>query len=230
MKLPVPLAAGAIALAAAAALLHPKRPQPATAFQQTSSASTLPAQRATRAGSRVVVYVAGEVRRPGVYTLASGTRVQDALHAADGPSSGADLLAINLAEPVTDGEKVLVPQKGSLSSAEIAGLAGGSPTSAGSSLLVRRHRRGDVSAGATAAFGHRSRRSHKTPPAQPIDLNAADETQLEQLPGIGPSLASRIVTFREVNGPYHSVDELLDVAGMTDRRLQDIDPYVTVRN
>jgi competence protein ComEA len=73
------------------------------------------------------------------------------------------------------------------------------------------------------------RRHRKPPPAAPIDLNAADATQLQDLPGVGPSLAERIVAFRDVNGPFRSTDELLNVAGMTDRRLDAISPYVVAR-
>ncbi len=67
------------------------------------------------------------------------------------------------------------------------------------------------------------------PPVSDVDLNTADESELETLPGIGPSLASRIVTFREVNGPFASPDDLLDVSGMTEARLNAIQPYVTTR-
>ena len=63
----------------------------------------------------------------------------------------------------------------------------------------------------------------------PVDLNTADAAQLESLPGIGPSLADRIVAYRAINGPFASVDDLLDVNGITDTRLQDISPYLVVR-
>ena len=60
-------------------------------------------------------------------------------------------------------------------------------------------------------------------------MNAADEATLETLPGIGPSLAERIVAFRDLNGPFASSDELLDVGGMTAGKVDAISPYVTFR-
>jgi competence protein ComEA len=66
------------------------------------------------------------------------------------------------------------------------------------------------------------------PAAAPIDLNAADAQALASIPGIGPTLAARIVEFRRINGPFASLDELADVAGMTQRRIDAMSAYVTV--
>ncbi len=62
-----------------------------------------------------------------------------------------------------------------------------------------------------------------------VDLNRADAETLATLPGVGPGLAERIVAFRTANGPFASPDELLDVAGFTDRRLDAVLPYVAAR-
>lgn len=80
------------------------------------------------------------------------------------------------------------------------------------------------------APARRKRKSRKTaaPPATPIDLNAADERALAAIPGIGPTLASRIVEYRRINGPFASLDELADVAGMTQRRIAAMSAYVMV--
>lgn len=74
------------------------------------------------------------------------------------------------------------------------------------------------------------RKAPSPPPLQPIDLNAADENALASIPGIGPTLASRIVEFRRLNGPFGSLDELADVAGMTQRRIDAMADYVTINN
>ena len=62
-----------------------------------------------------------------------------------------------------------------------------------------------------------------------MDVNAADADTLATVPGIGPGLAARIVAFREANGPFATVDELLDVSGITDHRLDALLPYVVAR-
>jgi competence protein ComEA len=82
---------------------------------------------------RLVVYVVGAVRRPGVYRLAEGTRVEDAVGRAGGPTRAADLTAVNLAAPLADGEQVLVPGRipGPVAAAEGAPVPGGASGSAG---------------------------------------------------------------------------------------------------
>jgi competence protein ComEA len=68
----------------------------------------------------------------------------------------------------------------------------------------------------------------KSPPASPIDLNAATAAQLEQIPGIGPSTAASIVKMREKSGRFHRVEDLLAIHGISAARLDRIRPYVYV--
>ena len=64
--------------------------------------------------------------------------------------------------------------------------------------------------------------------ARPVDLNTADSAALETVPGIGKSLSQRIVAFREKNGPFQSVDDLLKVQGVGEKSIQKLRPYLTV--
>jgi comEA protein len=64
--------------------------------------------------------------------------------------------------------------------------------------------------------------------SKPVDINAAASDDLEAVPGIGKSLATRIVAFREKNGAFKSVDELLKVQGIGEKSLEKLRPYVTV--
>jgi competence protein ComEA len=61
-----------------------------------------------------------------------------------------------------------------------------------------------------------------------VNLNTADETALDSLPGVGPVTAQAILTWREENGGFHSVDELLEVSGIGDATLAKLAPYVTL--
>jgi competence protein ComEA len=86
---------------------------------------------AEAAPTSALVHVVGAVRRPGVYRLAAGLRVQDAIRRAGGARAGADLQAINLAAKVADAQQVVVPRRGSTASAAAAG--GGADAGAGAS-------------------------------------------------------------------------------------------------
>ncbi len=176
-------------------------------------AQTQAAPAAQPSGARLVVYVTGEVRHPGVYTLPASARADAALAAAGGSTAAADLVAVNLAEHLSDGEAFVVPPKGSPAEPPLPGA---------------RHRSRGSRGGRGAARVARGR-VHKAPPAASIDLNSANTADLERLPGIGPSLAERIVAFREQSGRFSRVDDLLDVAGMNERKLDEIAPYVVAR-
>jgi competence protein ComEA len=153
----------------------------------------------TAAESRVVVDVAGKVRRPGIRTLPAGARVADALAAAGGARPGVNLSSLNLARVLTDGEQVLVGAPGA---------AGPATGSAGSGAV------GDGSTGSS--------------PAVLVNLNTADQATLESLPGVGPVTATAIVAWRTENGGFTAVDQLLDVSGIGEVTFAEVAPLVTL--
>ena len=150
-------------------------------------------------GPGVVVDVEGKVARPGVRTLPMGSRVIDALAAAGGALPGTDLSALNQARVLVDGEQVLV------GITPPPGPAGASPGRGG---------KGKARAG--------------TAQIEPVRLNSAAVEDLEQLPGIGPALAQRVVDYRTENGPFHSVEELKQVSGFGGQRYLVIAPLLTL--
>lgn len=171
------------------------------------------AHASSRLGSGpALVYVAGEVRAPGVYALAPGARVRDAVAKAGGLRGSADAVAVNLAAHVADGDEIVVPPLGAASARATRAVS----RKAGRTGGARRARKRGRHHGAAA------------PPAL-VDLNRADAETLATLPGVGPGLAERIVAFRDANGAFASPDELLDVAGFTERRLDAVLPFVVAR-
>lgn len=149
-------------------------------------ADALTAERSPGGGrtAQVLVQVAGEVTRPGVYRVTGGARVQEAVERAGGLTSRADQAGINLVARVQDGQQIVVPRKGADAPAAGAG-----------------------SAGAGASQG-------------PVSLSSATAAQLETLDGIGPTLAKRIVDYRQAHGGFRSIDELRQVQGIGEKRFE----------
>ncbi len=159
-----------------------------------------------------VVHVSGAVARPGVVALPAGARVRDAVHAAGGMTGAAEADRINLARPVADGEQVWVPVAGQEEPETVGPGSGGSPGPVA----------GGAGPGSPAGAG-------SGPLAQEIqvDLNTADQAGLEELPGVGPVTAGRILAWREEHGQFSSAEELLEVSGIGERTLEELRPHVT---
>jgi competence protein ComEA len=149
-------------------------------------------------GRPLVVYVAGEVRTPGVYRVPAGSRADAAVQQAGGMTRRGDGTAVNLAAPVRDGQQIVVPRRGAAAAAGPAAGAGGVPA-------------GTAAPGAAGAA-----------PAQPISLSTATAAQLDTLDGIGPTLAARIIQYRDSHGGFRSVEELRQVDGIGDKRFESL--------
>lgn len=173
-----------------------------------------PAAETSAAPAELVVSVVGLVQRPGLVKLAPQSRVADAIEKAGGARNGADLLSLNLAQPLRDGDQVLVgfadPAGGPQMRSAVVAVdgAGGSP---------------QPSAGTTA--------SASPPPSaggDQVNLNTASESELDTLPGVGPVTAAAIIAWRQANGSFTSVDQLAEVDGIGPARLEKLKDRVTV--
>jgi competence protein ComEA len=158
-------------------------------------AAAKPSRPEARSGERIWVHVAGAVRRPGLYRVARDARAGVAVDAAGGVARRADLRAVNLAAPVRDGQQIVVPARGERPTA--AAQPGGGP---------------GPSADSGSATG--------TPPAAgaKVKLSTATVEQLDALDGIGPTLAQRIIEWRDAHGGFRSVDQLREVDGIGEKR------------
>jgi competence protein ComEA len=166
----------------------------------------------------VTVHVVGQVQRPGVFTMPAGSRVSDAVAKA-GVRTGADLAAINLARPLVDGEQLRVPRPGEvLAGGPGTGGAGTGGTAAGGAGVGGAG--GGAAAGGATATGAGA--------SGPVNLNSATAAQLEDLPGVGPVLAQRIIDWRTEHGRFASVDELGEVSGIGEKIFATLQPKVTV--
>lgn len=167
-----------VAVAAMVVLQIPRRP----ALQVTAPSSP-------QVAPSIKVHVTGAVLSPGVVQLPADARIDDALKAAGGVSPSADMDLLNLASPLKDGQRVVIPEKGV-------------PTQPPSSLPATQP---PAASGAT----------QPPLPGSPastglVNLNTANQKELEALPGIGPVTAQKILDYRQSHGGFRAIEELRD--------------------
>jgi len=146
----------------------------------------------------VVVEVRGEVEAPGVYELSPGARLQDAIAAAGGLTRDADLSTVNLARRLRDGELIAILARPAPGGTPMVPIAGASEAGVTEDPRVR------------------------------INVNTATADELEALPGVGDVMAARIIAYREQNGPFRSLDDLIHVQGISDRTIDGFRELVTI--
>lgn len=191
----------AVAIIVSGVILLITRPEPVsiTILPPEPTATPLP----TNTPSPLIIYVTGAVVQSGaVITVPAGSRVQDAVALAGGATGGADLTRVNLADTLRDGDQVHVPVVGELPNAVGAGVVDPNAAVAGELNL------------ATPGGGNL------------VGLNSATSEELQTLPRIGPSIAARIIEYRELNGPFTSLDDLDNVSGIGPATLEQLAPLV----
>ena len=150
--------------------------------------------------SPFMVYVTGAVMNPGTYNLPVNSRVRDAIQAAGGLSSESDITSLNLAAFLQDGERVWIPLR-----------VNNSPVS-------------------SPEHACDCKTATPAPPTSdnPLNINIATEAELDLLPGIGSIKAAAIVTYRQQNGPFTTIDEIQNVPGITAAIFANIKDLITV--
>ena len=152
----------------------------------------------------VVVYVCGAVVNPGVYELSEGSRIDDALAAAGGFSEDADRTYVNLAARLSDGSKLQIPTISETSDEALA-------------KEIESFDKGDngYKSGASDGGGL-------------ININTASQTELATLPGIGEGIAGKIIKYRDENGSFKSIEDIMKVSGIKDKLFSKIKDQITV--
>ena len=150
--------------------------------------------------AEVYVDVDGAVARPGVYRLKDGARVSQAIDAAGGLTAEADVTGLNRASKVADGQKIYVPKVGDQQTVAADGGADGGAV---------------LASGANDVAGL-------------VNINTASAAELQTLSGIGPSMAQSIIDERTQNGAFASVDDLMRVSGIGEKKLAKIKDCICV--
>ena len=162
----------------------------------------------------ILVHVDGAVQRPGVYELPPGSRLGEAVEAAGGLRLGANSQVVNLAAKLKDGDKVVIPLEGT----PAVNLLPGDGEEKGGKGLTGNNQNQEPS-------------GNDSSPAEtlrPVNINTATLDELQTLPGIGPTRAEQIVVYREANGGFDSIEELIDVPGIGQVTYNNLKEWITV--
>ncbi len=155
----------------------------------------------------VIIHITGSVKNPGIVKLKEGSRIEDAIESAGGLTENADITKVNLAYVVEDGTKIKIPS----ASEEDIGDEDIIDSKSGDNIIIEEN---------TVPSNNST---------QTININKATEKEFETLPGIGPSLASKIIEYRNQNGKFESIEDIKNVNGIGDNKYEKIKDLITVK-
>lgn len=156
----------------------------------------------------IIVHVTGEVNSPGVVEVEKGARVIDAVNKANGFTEEADTEKVNLAYELTDGVKVYIPSKNENEE---------------TSIYTQKYITTDSGDNVSTEENDMKKTTNSL-----VNINEATQTELETLPGIGPSIALKIISYREENGNFSSVDDIKNVSGIGDSKFESIRELICI--
>ena len=154
----------------------------------------------------VIIHITGSVKNPGIVKLKDGSRIEDAIEAAGGLTENADITNVNLAYVLDDGVKIRIPSITDEKNGDEQILEEGS----GENIIEETN----MTLGAST---------------KEVNINKATETELQSLPGIGASLASRIIEYRNQNGKFSTIEDIKNVNGIGDSKYDNIKDFITVK-
>ena len=162
----------------------------------------------------IYVDVCGAVANPGVFQLAAGSRVFQAIEAAGGYLPEAALTCVNRAGVLTDGQQLYIltqeeMERQGLDPAEMAGASDGQMN-------------GSAGTGQNTGMTAQVQQDNK------ININTADEAQLTTLTGIGATRAQAIIAYREENGPFVAIEDIMNVQGIKEGTFAKIKDEIVV--
>ncbi len=158
----------------------------------------------------MAVHVIGAVPRPGLYKFPEGARVQDAIDAAGGALADANMDALNLAALLEDGQQLEIPYQ-----------AGTEPTDSASTFDLPSSGNGNATDEPT------NDNSNDASSEDLVNINTASLDELDTLPGIGPTTAQKIIDYRDENGPFSTIEDIMNVSGIGPATFEDIQAMIT---
>lgn len=164
------------------------------------------------------VHICGEVRNPGVYEMEMGSRIFQAVELAGGFTEEADKDCLNMALEIKDGMKITVPSRQEMEEARVTALGQWIEMPEDSCP-------GTGNPGSTGADGDDLAGS-----SQKVNLNTASKEELMTLRGIGEARAEDIIRYRQEQGSFQAVEEIMNVSGIKEAAFQKIKDSITVQD
>lgn len=181
-----------------------------------SNIETVESKSENSKNEKIYVYVTGEVNNPGVFVLPCGSRISDAIDYAGGVTQNADIMKVNLVYMLQDGIKVNIPSSKELKNNpnfEYITMSSGDEKN---------------DSNIKSSLSTSDSKNESAFKISNVNINTATQTELETLPGIGPSLALKIINYRKENGKFKSIEELKNVSGIGDNKYEEIKKYIYI--
>ena len=153
----------------------------------------------------IAVHITGEIKKPGVVKLKEGSRIEDIIKAAGGLTENADITNVNLAYVVEDGVKIRIPSVKDETTEDENYIMEGS----GKGVIISDENQGNSNG--------------------LININTATQVELEELPGVGASISSRIVDYRSKNGKFKTIEDIKNVTGIGESKFEKIKDFIKVK-
>ena len=176
--------------------------------------------------NKIYVYVTGEVNCPGVVLLNEGSRIVDAINAAGGTTTNANVSKVNLVYVLEDGMKLNIPNDNDLkNNSNFEYITMNSGDGGNNDYYASGSSEGSSSNTNSENYSSGNRGGGKK--YSVVNINTATQTELETLPGIGPSLALKIITYRKEIGRFSSIDQIKEVSGIGESKFESLKDYIT---
>lgn len=167
-------------------------------LEKTSNAEEQEDEEKDKEEEKIIIHITGEVEEGGVIELEKGARISDAIEEAGGTTEEADLSNVNLAYSLSDGQKIKIPNINEENKETIV------EEKAGEDIIIE---------------GNKSEE-------EKININKATQTEIETLPGIGPSTALKIINYRNEHGKFEKIEDIKNVSGIGDSKYENIKEYI----
>lgn len=159
---------------------------------------------------KIKVYITGAVASPGVICLDSDKRLDDAIRMAGGLLEKADLNRINLAMNLEDSQHYMIPYIGQDDSAGI-------------------NQANQTNQGQAGMSPNNQSQSPNPSSSGKININTADQTKLEEIPGVGPVTAKKIIDYRQTSGGFKSIEDIKNVTGIGDKKFENMKDSIDIK-